>query len=120
MNPKNYVENKIKNGRPRCPFRKHAVQNGLPKYFDKNRIERWTSSGNQTVAKRQWDTLKRRASGIKPPKPKATKEIIAKKNIDNVKRWRKKNRTVALHYSGRTALKDTGHMDVIINTTLRP
>jgi 5-methylcytosine-specific restriction endonuclease McrA len=78
-------------GRPVCPYREAARRAKTPRYADAIGVERWTSSGNGTEAKRKWQTAKRRANGVQPPKPKAPPQIIAKKNRENVKRWRKEN-----------------------------
>lgn len=79
MNPKLYKTVKIRSGRPRCPHRETAVKACAPKYIDAKGLERWTSSGNQTNAKRLWETNKRRKTGTQPPIPKAMPEIIARK-----------------------------------------
>ena len=91
MNVKFYKTNKIKSGRPRCPLREAAALRGAPQYVDKNWVTRFTCSGNAVKAKYEWDTNKRRSCGALPPKPKAPPEVISKKNVANVKRWRKNN-----------------------------
>lgn len=86
-----YKTDKIKSGRPRCPFRSAAVDLRVPRYTDAGGVVRFTSSGNAVAAKREWDTDRRRALGVEPPTPKAAPEVIAAKNRANVKRWKSEN-----------------------------
>lgn len=90
MNRKFYKNEKIKSGRPRCPFRSAAAALGNPRYIDHEGTERWTSSGNNTAAKRRWQLARARAAGIEPI-VKAAPEVISQKNVENVKRWRLAN-----------------------------
>jgi|WetSurMetagenome_2_1015567.scaffolds.fasta_scaffold562441_1 5-methylcytosine-specific restriction endonuclease McrA len=78
-------------GRPPCPLKTAARVAGAPRYVDKQGVERFTASGNSVAAKRKWCEQDRRAKGVKPPKPKAPPDVIAKKNREHVRRWRKEN-----------------------------
>lgn len=86
-----YKTEKIKSGRPRCPARATAIDEGHPRYFDARGTERFTASGNAVAGKREWDTKRRRALGMQPPEPKRPAEETAAYNRFNVKRWRKEN-----------------------------
>lgn len=92
MNRKLYKTEKLKSGRPRCPYRAAAASENISRYIDAQGIERWTSSGNQTASKREWETRKRRLQGAQPQQ-KALAEVISRKNVANVKRWREQNPT---------------------------
>lgn len=78
-------------GRPPCPLKAAAKAAGAPRYVDKHGVERFTSSGNCVLTKRKWMENKRRAQGVQPPIPKALPEVIAEKNREHVRRWRKEN-----------------------------
>lgn len=58
-------------GRSVCPYREAVRQTKVSRYVDACGVERWTSSGNSTEAKKAWQTAKRRAEGVGPPTPKA-------------------------------------------------
>ena len=85
-------ENKRRFYRPfRCPLKAAAKAAGLPRYVDKNGVERLTASGNKTEGRKEMQIAYARAKGVQPPVPKAAPEVIAKKNREHVRRWRKEN-----------------------------